>query len=77
MPKIDDSMVLLVEEQKKLVKLQIEKVSISLPSDRAKNSKLDRYKHVKFVEKHPLWSRQRIVAVFPEIEPVIDLVMDV
>jgi hypothetical protein len=29
------------------------------------------------VSKHPHWTKERILAVFPEYEPVIDLAMDI
>jgi hypothetical protein len=83
MPKIDDSMVSLVDEQKKLVdeqkklvQLQIEKVGISIPSDRAKERAQLIQSCEEFVEKHPLWSRERIITVFPEFETIIDLIME-
>jgi hypothetical protein len=83
MPKIDDSLVTLVDEQKKLVdqqkklvQFQIEKVGISLPSDRAKERAQLIQTCEEFVEKHLLWLREHIITVFLEFETVIDLIME-
>jgi hypothetical protein len=69
-------MSLLVEEQQKPVKLRIEKVSISLPSDRANQQACLIQTCEEIVDKHPHWLKEKILAVIHKLEPVIDLVMD-